>query len=82
MRGRGEERRHLHHQSSSDDVVQRSVVKGLLGLVVEVLLVRADGLQQLQHVVGVQRAGLCGHAAGQVGVANVRHALSVTTTGH
>ena len=41
----------------------------------EVVLIRADGLEQLQHVVGVQGAGLGGHAAGQVGVSNVCDAL-------
>ena len=51
------------------------VVKLISGLVMEVVLIRADGLEQLQHVVGVQGAGLGGHAAGQVGVSNVCDAL-------
>lgn len=63
-------------------MVDGSIVELVFGLVVEVLLVWADGLQQLQDVVGVQRAGLRGHAAGQVCVADVGHSLLTTTHTH
>lgn len=68
---------HLHNKSPADDVIDCSVVELVLGLVVEVFLVGADGLQQLQHVVGIQGAGLGGQAAGQVGVADVCYALVI-----
>lgn len=59
-------------------MVDCSIVKFLAGLVVEVLLVWTDGFQQLQDIVGVQSAGLCGHAAGQVGVTYVSDSLVET----
>lgn len=58
-------------------MVNCSIVKLFLRLVVEVFLVWADGLQQLQYVVWIQSAGLGGHAAGQVRVANVRYILII-----
>lgn len=67
--------RYLHDDGSSDHVVHGPVVKRILDVQIKVLLVRADGTHQLGDVVGVQRAGLCGQTAGQVGVANVSHAL-------
>lgn len=66
---------HLHHHRASDHVIQRPVIELVAGLKVEELFVGADGLQQLDDVVGVESAGLCGHAAGQIRVADVRHAL-------
>lgn len=66
---------HLHNESPTDHMVNCSVVKTVFGLVVEIFLVWADGLQQLQYVVGVQSAGLGRQAAGQVRVANVSHIL-------
>ncbi len=55
-------------------MIQRPVVELVAGLKVEELFIGADGLQQLDDVVGVERAGLRGHAAGQIRVADVRHA--------
>lgn len=66
---------YLHDDGSSDHVVHGAVVEGFLDVQVEVVLVGADGAQQLGDVVGVQRAGLRGQATGQVGVADVSHAL-------
>lgn len=66
---------YLHDDGSSDHVVHGPVVKRILDVQVKVLLVRADGTDQLGDVVGVQCAGLCGQTAGQVAVANVSHAL-------
>lgn len=66
---------HLHHHGSSDDVAHGAKVKVILHFEVEVVLVRADGLQELGDVVGVQGAGLRGHAAGQVCVTYVGHPL-------
>lgn len=56
-------------------MVNCSIVKFVCGLIVEVFLVWADGLQQLQDVVWIQSAGLGGHAAGQVWVADVCYSL-------
>lgn len=58
-------------------MVNCSIVKILFRLIVEVFLVWADGLQQLQYVVWIQSAGLGGHAAGQVRVANVCYILII-----
>lgn len=58
-------------------MVNCSVVELFCGLIVEIFLVGANGLQQLQYVVWVQSAGLGGQAAGQVCVANVRHSLGI-----
>lgn len=66
---------HLHNKSPTDDMVNCSIVKFIFGLIVEVFLVWAYGLQQLQYVVRIQSAGLGGHAAGQVCVANVCYSL-------
>lgn len=74
--------KHLHHNRPTDDVVNCSIVKFIFGLVVEVFLAGADGLQQLQDVIGVQGAGLGGHTAGQVCKADVRHSLSIRHRGH
>lgn len=56
-------------------MVHGAVVKGFFDVQVEVVLVGADGADQLGDVVGVQRAGLRGQTTGQVGVADVSHAL-------
>lgn len=56
-------------------MVNCSIVKFVCGLIVEVFLVWADGLQQLQDIVWIQSAGLGGHAAGQVWVADVCYSL-------
>lgn len=66
---------HLHDKSPTDDMGNCSIVKFVCGLIVEIFLVGAYGLQQLQYVVGIQSAGLGGHAAGQVRVANVCYSL-------
>lgn len=58
-------------------MVNCSIVKFVCGLIVEVFFVWANGLQQLQHVVRIQSAGLGGHEAGQVCVANVRYSLVI-----
>lgn len=42
---------HLHNKSPTDDMVNCSIVKLVFGLIVEVFLVWANGLQQLQYVV-------------------------------
>lgn len=42
---------HLHNKSPTDDMVHCSVVKFICWLIMEVFLVWADGLQQLQYVV-------------------------------
>lgn len=68
---------HLHNKSPTDDMIKCSIVKFFFGLIVEVFLVWANALQQLQYVVGIQSAGLGGHAAGQVCVANVRYTLVI-----
>lgn len=68
---------YLHDDRSSDNVVHGPVVKHVLDVEVKVILVWADGPQQLCDVVGVQSAGLCGHAAGQVCVANMSHSLEI-----
>lgn len=68
-------RPYLHDDGSPDHVVHSAVVEGFLDVQVEVVLVGADGAQQLGDVVGVQRAGLRGQTTGQVGVADVSHAL-------
>ncbi len=67
----------LHNKSPTDDMAHCSIVKFVCGLIVEVFLVWANGLQQLQHIVRIQSAGLGGHAAGQVCVANVRYPLVI-----
>lgn len=68
---------HLHDKGPTDDMVDCSIIKIICGLIVEVFLVWADGLQQLQHVVWIQSAGLRGHAARQVCVANVCYSLDI-----
>lgn len=73
---------HLHHHSPSDHMIQRAVIKLLLRLEVEELFVGADGLQQLDDVVGVKRAGLRGHLTGQIREADVRHALHNKPAAH
>lgn len=67
---------HLHHDSSSNDVAHCTKVKVIFHFKVKVIFVRADGLQELGDVVGVQGAGLRGHAAGEVCVAYVSDALN------
>lgn len=42
----------------------------------KIVLVGADGLQELGDVVGVQSASLSGHAAGEVCVANMSDSLN------
>lgn len=59
-------------------MIHGSIVKLILQSIVEVVLVRADGFQQLSNVVGVQCAGLCGHSAWQVCIADVSHTLKYT----
>lgn len=65
----------MHDDRSSDNVIHGPVVKHVLDVEVKVLLVGADGPHQLCDVVGVQSAGLRGQTAGQIRVADVRHAL-------
>jgi len=72
---------YLHDDGPPDHMVHGAVVKLLLDVEVEVIGSGADGSDQLGDVVGVQRAGLGGQAAGQVGEAHVGHALEVNTTG-
>lgn len=67
---------HLHHDSSSNDVAHCAKVKVIFHFKVKVILVRADGLQELGDVVGVQGAGLRGHSAGEVSVAYMSDALN------
>ena len=67
--------RYLHDDGAADDVVHGAVVKLLLHVEVEVVRAGADGADELGDVVGVQRAGLGGQAAGQVREAHVGHAL-------
>lgn len=50
-RQKGEKKTYLHNKSPPDDVVDCSIVKIVCGLEVEIFLVRANGLQQLQYVV-------------------------------
>lgn len=71
---------YLHHHSPSDDMAHCAKVKVILHFKVKVFFVRADGLQELGDVVGIQRAGLRGHSAGQVCVADVRDALNEHST--
>lgn len=66
---------YLHHHSSPDDVTHGTKVKIILHFKMKVILVRADGLQEFGDVVGVQRTGLSGHAAGEVRVANMSNSL-------
>lgn len=65
----------MHDHRSSDNVIHGPVIKDVLDVEVKVLLVGADGPHQLCDVVGVQSAGLRGQTAGQIRVADVRHAL-------
>lgn len=65
----------MHDDRSSDNVIHGPVIKRVLDVEVKVLLVGADGPHQLCDVVGVQSAGLRGQTAGQIRVADVRHAL-------
>lgn len=58
-------------------MVNCSIVKFVCGLIVEVFLVWANGLKELQYVVWIQSAGLGRHAAGQVCVADVRYSLDI-----
>lgn len=65
----------LHDHSASNHMFQCAIVKLVHRLEVEELFIRADGLQQLQNIVGVQSAGLTGHSARQVSVTNMGHTL-------
>lgn len=56
-------------------MVHSAVVKHVFDVQVEVVLVGADRPHQLGYVVGVQGAGLRWQTTGQVGEANVGHAL-------
>lgn len=49
---------YLHDNRSSDNMIHGPVVKLLLDIKVKVLLVGADGPDQLGDVVGIQSAGL------------------------
>lgn len=66
---------YLHDNRSSDNVVHGTIVEWFLDIKVKVLLVGADGPDQLGDVVGVQTAGLCRQTAGQVCVADMGHSL-------
>lgn len=57
-------------------MIHGPIVKCILDFKMEVLLVRADCPHQLGDVVGVQSAGLCWQAAGQVCVADMSHPLN------
>lgn len=73
--GAQERSTYLHHHSSPDDVTHGTKVKIILHFKIKVILVRADGLQEFGDVVGVQCAGLRGHAAGEVRVADMSNSL-------
>lgn len=51
-------------------------VKIILHFKIKVIFVRADGLKEFGDVVGVQSAGLSGHPAGKVRIANMSNALN------
>lgn len=51
-------------------------VKVIFHFKIKVIFVRADGLQELGDVVGIEGAGLSGHSAGKVCVAYVSHSLN------
>lgn len=72
---------YLHHNRSSDNVIQGSVVELVFHIKVKVVLVWADCSQQFSDVVGVQRAGLRWQTAGQVCVANMGHSLVLKPKG-
>lgn len=50
-------------------------VKVVFHFKIKVIFVRADGLQELGDVVGIEGAGLSGHSAGKVCVADVSNSL-------
>lgn len=66
----------LHHYSSSNDMTHRTKVKVIFHFKIKIIFVRADGLQELGDVVGIQGAGLSSHAAGKVCVAYVSYSLN------
>ena len=72
---------YLHDDGAPDYVVHGAVVELLLHVEVEVVCAGADGADELGDVVGVQRAGLGGQAAGQVCEAHVGHALGAEHNG-
>lgn len=51
-------------------------VKVIFHFKIKIVFVRADGLQELGDVVGIQGAGLSGHSAGKVRVAYVSNPLN------
>ena len=55
---------------------QCTKVKVILHFKVKIVLVRADGLQELSDVVGIESARLGGHPAGKVCVANMSDSLN------
>ena len=67
---------YLHHYSSSNDVTHCTKVKVIFHFKIKIVFVRADGLQELGDVVGIQSAGLSGHSAGKVCVAYVSNSLN------
>lgn len=66
---------YLHHDSSSNDMTHRTKVKVIFHFKIKIIFVRADGLQELGDVVGIQGTGLRGHSAGKVCVADVSNPL-------
>lgn len=66
---------YLHHYSSSNDMTHCTKVKVVFHFKIKIIFVRADGLQELGDVVGIQGAGLRGHSAGKVCVAYVSNSL-------
>lgn len=73
---------YLHDNRASDNVIHGPKVKRVLHIKVKVLLVWTDGAQQFCDVVGVERAGLRGQAAGQVRVPNMGHTLRKREQSH
>lgn len=58
-------------------MVQGTIVEFILYVKEELLLVRADGLQELGDVIGIQCAGLGGHSAGKVRITYVCNSLEI-----